>query len=269
MLERAFIWLVGENLLVYSGLIFALLGVASEAGFRAASRRARRQPNREHDREGVGTITAGMMGLLSFTLGLSIGYAQDRAETRRGLVVHEANAIGTAWLRAKLVEGEEGPAIAGLIEELARVELAFIAAKSTEPEAELIARHIALQDRIWGLAQTLVQAHPTTVTTALVTALNQMFDLALAQRFAFDGRVPPTLAWMLLCGALLAIGAMGYQFGILGSRHPFLLALLLTMWSGGLVLVADLNRPRLGSIRVDPAPLIWMIQGFAAPSPPR
>jgi hypothetical protein len=268
MLERAFIWVGGGNLLIFGGMTFALLSLACEAGFRAGGRRARRRANREHDREGVGTITAGMMGLLSFALGLTIGYAQDRAEARRGLVVSEANAIGTAWLRAKLVRSDEGTAIAALIEDLARVDLAYISAQSTEAEAGLIAQRAALQDQIWGLAQTVARADPTSITTAMVTALNEMFDSALAQRFAFDSRVPPTLSWMLLCGALLAIGAMGYQFGLIGARHPLLVALLLVMWTGALVLILDLNRPRLGLIRVDPAPLIWTIQGFTAPSPP-
>ena len=163
---------------------------------------------------------------------------------------------------------EQHPAIAELIEELARGELAFIVARSTKPEAELIARHEALQDRIWGLAQTAARADPTPVTTAMIPALNQMFDAALAQRFAFDSRVPPTLSWMLLGGSLLAIGAMGYQFGLTDTRHPLLVALLLTMWTGGMVFIADLNRPRLGSIGVDPAPLNWTIQGFAAPTHP-
>jgi hypothetical protein len=269
MFERAYIGLAGENLLVFSGLAFALLTVACEAGFRLGGRRARRRPNREHEREGVGTITAAMLGLLSFTLGLTIGYAQNRAEARRGLVVQEANAIGTAWLRAKLVSSEEGSAIAKLIEELAKVELAFTVAGSTEPEAELIARREALQDQIWGLVQAVARRNPTPVTNALITALNEMFDSALAQRFAFDGRVPPTLSWMLLCGALLAIGAMGYQFGLTGARHLVLVSLLLVMWTGGMTLILDLNRPRLGTTRVDPAPLVWTIQGFAAPSPPQ
>jgi len=44
-----------------------------------------------------------------------------------------------------------------------------------------------------------------------------------------------------------------------------LTSLLLVMWSGGMVLIADLNRPRIGSIRVDPAPMVWAIQGFDAP----
>ena len=128
MLERALVWLVGENLLVYGGFTFALLSVVCEAGFRLGGRRARRRPNQEHDREGVATITASMLGLLSFTLGLTIGYAQDRAEARRGLVVQEADAIGTAWLRAKLIGGDEGPTVARLIEELAKVDLAFTVA---------------------------------------------------------------------------------------------------------------------------------------------
>jgi hypothetical protein len=266
MLERAYVWLIGENLLVFGGLAFALLSLACEAGFRLGGRRARRCPNREH--EGVGTITASMMVLLSFTLGLAVSYAQDRAETRRGLVVVEANAIGTAWLWAKVVAGDEGPAIAKLVEELAKVELAFAVARSTEPEAEMIARREVLQDQISGLAQTVARRDPTRVTTTMITALNAMFDAALAQRFAFDNRVPPTLSWMLLCGSLLAIGAMGYQFGLTGARYPVLVSLLLVMWTGGMVLVVDLNRPRLGSMRVDPAPLVWTIQGFGTPSPP-
>jgi hypothetical protein len=267
MLERAYVWFAGENLLVFVGLAFALLSVACEAGFRLGGRRTRRQPNREHEREGVGTITAAMLGLLSFTLGLTIGYAQDRAETRRGLVVQEANAIGTAWHRAKLVSSEEGSAIAELIEELAKVELAFTIASSTEPEAGLLARREALQNQIWGLAQTVARRDPAPITIALTSALKDMSDSALAQRFAFDSRVPPTLSWMLLFGALLAMGAMGYQFGLTGARHPVLVSLLLAMWTGGMALIMDLNQPRLGSIRVDPAPLVWTIHGFAGPSP--
>jgi hypothetical protein len=155
-----------------------------------------------------------------------------------------------------------------LIEEFAKVELAFTVAETTEPEARLLARREALQDRIWELVQTVVQADPSPMTTTLTNALNEMFESALSQRFAFEGRAPLTLSWMLLCGALLAIGAMGYQFGLSGTRYPVLGALLLAMWTGAMMLIVDLNRPRNGSIRVDPAPLMWTIESFAAPSPP-
>jgi hypothetical protein len=96
MVERTYFWLFGENYLVLGVVSLALLALAYEAAFRLGVRRARRRQDRDNDRAGVGTIAAGMLGLLSFTLGLTINYAQERAEARRGLVVQEANAIGTA-----------------------------------------------------------------------------------------------------------------------------------------------------------------------------
>jgi len=44
--------------------------------------------------------------------------------------------------------------------------------------------------------------------------------------------------------------------------------LLLVMISGAMVLIIDFNRPRDGFTRVDPAPLVWTIQGVA-PAPVR
>jgi hypothetical protein len=94
-----------------------------------------------------------------------------------------------------------------------------------------------------------------------------MFESAVNEQFAFESRVPADLSWMLLAGSLLAIGAMGYHLGVSGSRQVVLTSLLLVMWAGGMVLIADLNRPRIGAIRVDPAPLRWILEDFSqAPS---
>jgi hypothetical protein len=57
---------------------------------------------------------------------------------------------------------------------------------------------------------------------------------------------------------------MGYHLRTSGSRHIVLISLLLVMWAGGIVLIADLNRPRIGTINVDPAPLQWTIDDFRA-----
>jgi hypothetical protein len=66
----------------------------------------------------------------------------------------------------------------------------------------------------------------------------------------------------LYFGSLLSIGALGYQFGLAGKRQIVLSSLLLLMWSGGMLLVVDLNLPRTGHIAADVAPLDWTIQGF-------
>ncbi len=50
-----------------------------------------------------------------------------------------------------------------------------------------------------------------------------------------------------------------------GSRHLVLTAMPQAMWPGGMVLIAELNHAHAGVISVDPAPLVWTIQGFAPP----
>ena len=266
MIDYAFAWLLGRNLLLLGAVLFALLSVAGELGFRVGAWRVRQRPCQDRELAGVSTFTGGMLALLAFTLGLTISFAQDRFEARRALVVQEANAIGTAWLRAGLVTGDEGPAMTGWIEDYAKVRLAYTIAESTAPEPRLIAETKALQTRIWEAVTRVARRDPTPVTSSLIVSLNEMFDSGLAQRFAYDSRGPVNLTWMLLIGSLLAIGAMNYQLGLSGVRQIALTSLLLVMWSGGMVLITDLNRARLGSIRVDPAPLVWTIQGFTPPS---
>jgi hypothetical protein len=114
--------------------------------------------------------------------------------------------------------------------------------------------------------RSLIQREPTPVTAALQAALNDMFDASLANRFAFDSRTPSHLPLMLLVGAVLAIGALGFQIGVSGPRPKLLLGLMLLMWTGGVVLIVDLNEPRVGLIHVDPAPLVWTVQGFGLPA---
>ena len=68
--------------------------------------------------------------------------------------------------------------------------------------------------------------------------------------------------WISAIGGVLAIGALGFQVGLTGKRHPLLGALLIGMLTGGMMLVVDLSRARLGFMRVDTAPLDWTLQGF-------
>jgi hypothetical protein len=126
----------------------------------------------------------------------------------------------------------------------------------------LVARTTAIQGDIWQTIQIVAHRSPDSVTTALVNALNEMFDVSMSQRFAFASLVPAGIILGLYFGSLLSIGALGYQFGLAGKRQMVLSLLLLLMWSGGMLLVVDLNLPRLGSIAVDVAPLTWTIQGF-------
>jgi hypothetical protein len=243
--------------------IFLSIALAGELGHRLGRRTVVNRPAKNDVASGISTLTAGMLGLLAFTLSLSIGFGQSRYEARRDLVLAEANAIGTAWLRTKLIDGDEGPAIAAKIEDYAKVRLGFTVAASDADAPALVARTNALQAEIWQTTQVVAHRSPTPVTAALVNALNEMFDLAASQQFAYERSVPAELMQALYVCALLSIGALGYQFGVAGSERQVVLgSLLLVMWTGGMLLLLDLSQPRRGDIRVDAAPLVRTIQGF-------
>ncbi len=262
MILSFFRYLSELGLAATMAFLFVSLLVVTDVGYGLGRLKRARLPAKGDELSAVSTLTAGMIGLLTFTLSLSISFAQNRYEMRRGLVLAEANAIGTAWLRTKLIDGEEAHSIAAKIEDYARARLDFTSAASDADVPVLVARTNALQTDIWQTTQVVAHRSPNAVTTALVNALNEMFDDSNSQQFAYISRVPARIMLGLYFGSLLSIGALGYQFGIAGRRQVVLSSLLWLMWSGGMLLVVDLNLPRTGHIAADVAPLVWTIQGF-------
>jgi hypothetical protein len=264
---QIFNMLADRGLLPLGAFLLALLLLANEIGYRIGRWRA--AARLEDAESNIGVLTAGMLGLLAFTLGLTISIAESRYEARRDLVMTEANAIGTAWLRAGLVRGGEGPEIRSELEEYTRIRLDYTrAGHDPVAEAALNAATSAAQTRIWTLAQAAALREPNPLMAGLVASLNETFDSALSQRFAYESRAPVHIMWLLLAGSLLAVGAVGMQLGLGPQRHLVLSVLLMMMWTGGMLLITDLNRPRQGQIRVDPAPLVWTLQGFSSGTPP-
>jgi hypothetical protein len=254
---------VAETLVWVLGLLlFLALSVACEGGFRFGFWRRRSVSRADDELTSTSTITAGMLALLAFMLGLTINFAQNRFEARRELVAVEANAIGTAWLRAKLVGGPDGEALAAQIADYAKTRLAFTRAGYNGPVDRLNDQTGMQQQKIWALATSVARTSPTPISATLINAVNDMIDASLSQRFAFETRVPGNMVEILVGGSLISIAALGYQLGLVGHRQPVLTSLLLLMWTGGIVMTVDLNRPRLGNVRVETTPLEWTIEGF-------
>ncbi|HEY2482228.1 MAG TPA: hypothetical protein VGI30_08535 [Caulobacteraceae bacterium] len=262
-MNAAFVWFLNAGTWFLGTVVFIALVGACEVGYRLGRRQARPQ---DADHTVTATLTAGMVGLLAFILGLTINFAQSRYETRRDLVVTEANAIGTAWMRAKLIGGPEGQAMAGLIRRYAQDRLEFTRARADSPLAAGDGGAGQEASAIWDLAAQAARKAPTPITATLIIALDEMFDSAQSQRFAFLGEAPGGMFEALVLGAIIAIGAMGYETGLRGPRQPVLTTLLLIMWTGGIVMTADLNLARHGSILVDTRPLEWTIHEIDAGS---
>ena len=92
------------------GLFIAILLVvlvSVECGYRLGKyRHARHEQEKEAP---VGTMVGATLGLLAFILAFTFGLAATRFDTRRQVLLDEANAIGTTYLRAGMLpeQGEQ------------------------------------------------------------------------------------------------------------------------------------------------------------------
>ena len=213
--------------------------------------------------EGVGVVVGGMLGLLAFVLALTLSFATTRFEERRQGTLMEANALGTAWLRAKAINHARGEELAKLFEEYTRLRADFIKAPASRDAVRAINDKTSeLQNRIWEHVTVIVRERPDAISSSLMAATNEVFDRSTAERFAFSQTMPPQMVWLLMGIAVLSIGALGYQLGMRGLSLPILSVLLIAMWTSVIVVILDLSAPRIGSLRSSAAAYYWTLDGF-------
>jgi hypothetical protein len=253
------------SLLAFGCLLFLFQLAAHEVGFQIGRRRA---AGLTAPAESVGVVVGGMLGLLAFVLALTLSFANSSFSERRAETLAEANAIGTAWLRANAIGHPRGGEIARLLEQYTHLRIDFIRAESGSPEIDDLNRRTnALQTEIWGHASAIVRERTDPVAASLMAALNDTFDMTTATRFAYTLRLPPQLAWLLLGMALISMAALGYQMGLRRSPSHALAALLTLMWTVVIVDILDLATPRIGALRTSTAVYEWTLQGFQGGTP--
>jgi hypothetical protein len=211
-----------DDIAEWSFAAFALLLLlaqllAKELGFVYGRHRAKEG----HDQaEGAGLVVAGMLGLLGFVLALTLTFANSRFDERRSGTLAEANAIGTAWLRAEAIGHPRGAEIARLLVDYTKVRADFVrAGRDTAVLDDLNRRSSAMQNEIWGHVAAMVRERPDPVATSLMSSVNETFDASTAERFAYAFTLPPQLLWLLLTRVMLGMAALGLQLGLRG-RPP-------------------------------------------------
>jgi len=139
-------------------------------------------------------IVGGILGLLAFVLALTLSYANTRFDERRHATLEEANAIGTAWLKAEAINDPRGRDITRLLEDYTAQRKFFLQARRQSVELAAINKRTSdLQTEIWAHATAISHERSDDVVAALMQSLNDVFDMSSAQRFAHDARFPPAL----------------------------------------------------------------------------
>ena len=217
-------------------------------------------------REPFGVVQGALLTLVGLVLAFGLAMAVARYESRRVAVVDQANAIGTAYLRAQtLQEPERGlslPLFVSYTNE--SLELSH-AVPGSVAQTRTIAAQSAQQRRLWSLAGRAVAAQPIQSAPRLyVESLNEMIDARTTRVAALNNRVPSEIVLLQVIGAAIAVGllALYLAFSSRGVAIVLLAAFLLTTL---LFVTFDLDRPSRGFIEISEAPLIALRASMELP----
>jgi hypothetical protein len=226
-------------------ILFVLLWV--EVGYRVARYRSQRV---EREKEApVSGMVGATLGLLAFMLAFTFGLAASRFEDRRQAMLAEANAVGTAYLRAEMVPQPIASEARAVLREYVDVRLA--AARSGNLR-DAISKSEELHERLWSSAVAAAGKDRSPITGLFIQSVNEVIDLhATRVMAAVRSRIPGAIWLTLYLLAALAMGAIGYQHGLACTVRSLAVIGLVVAFSLVLILIVDLDRPGRGLLRVD------------------
>jgi hypothetical protein len=234
------------------GLFLGMLGL-HVLGRSLGRGQAARDP--EGASAGAGVIDGAVFGLLGLLIAFTFSGAAARFDGRRDLVVEEANAIGTAWLRLDLLPAAAQPALRDLFRRYldARIEV-YRSVPDLDAVNRALARSVALQGEIWTRAVAGCQSpggQPAIVV--LLPALNQMIDITTTRTMAARMHPPKVIFVLLIALGLVSAMFAGYGSALGKQRHWLRAVGFAAVIAVTVYVILDLEYPRLGLIRVDAA----------------
>jgi hypothetical protein len=219
----------------------------------------------------VGGIAAATLGLLGLLLGFALSMAISRHDARRAVIVDEANAIGTLWLRAGLLDEPLESELRGAIRDYtdARVDLGRVGGDLERLRAAR-QQSATSEGAIWAVVERAAQpgASPA-IVSSLIASANEVIDLDELRMSSLENYVPAPIILLLVGVAAIALAFFGWSFGAAEQRSTTSMVALAFLLTAVLTVIMDLNRPHRGMIRVGDESLVRLRKSIAASPPAR
>jgi hypothetical protein len=242
--------------------------LVSLAAILACSEIGRRRGVRVGGRGGddVSTLEGAILGLLALMIGFTFAMALSHFDARRDAVLHEANAIGTTALRARLLPVPHNSEALKLLREYVQLRLEITQRVPSPMELNaLIDRSNALQEALWQQAMAVAARDNGMMPTGLfVQSLNEMIDSQEIHLTALRNRVPNIVLIALYGVTAVAAAFTGYASGLEARRSRLPVYVMGVLVSSVILLIQDLDRPGAGFIRVSQQPMVDTAASIAA-----
>lgn len=197
---------------------------------------------------GVGAISAATLALLAFLLAFTVSFAMQVFTERRQAVVKEANAIGTAYLRAGFIEEPYRTESRDLLEEYVEIRLAPADRYNLE---KAIIRSEQIQDELWDKAELAVVDNPDPADALYISSLNDVIDIHTERLVvSLAVRVPPALLLGMYIVGVFAMLITGIGGGYIKNRNFIAQLVLVLVLALVFYLIVDLDRSSQGLLQI-------------------
>ncbi|MBV9252423.1 MAG: hypothetical protein JO227_24655 [Acetobacteraceae bacterium] len=254
-----------NNLLNFPLAVFVMslfvLWLSAQVGAFFRKRTRQLEEDEEHD---LGVVVAASLTLLGLIIGFSFSMAIGRYDERKHYEEEEANAIGTEYLRADLLPGADAANVRELLRSYLDQRILFYTTREVHRQEQINTDTAQLQANLWSAVRAPAVSQPSPVVALAVAGMNDVLNSQGYTQAAWWNRIP-TPAWLLMaaiaisCNVLHGFNARRVTPGI---RRFFALPFLVSI---SFFLIADIDSPRRGLIRVVPQNLLQVAQSIHTP----
>lgn len=215
----------------------------------------------EEERDDFGIILGATLTLLGLLIGFSFSMAISRYDQRKNYEEAEANAIGTEYVRADLLPAKDTARVHELLKKYLDERMLFYTTRDSGRLAKINKDTAELQNQLWSAVQPAATAQPTNIMALVVSGMNDVLNSQGYTQAAWWNRIP-IAAWALMaaiaicCNVLIGYGAR--------RRDWYLFLILPIAISLAFLLIADIDSPLGGGIRVAPQNLVSLSESLPA-----
>ncbi len=220
------------------------------------------RPLADDDRSDFDLVISGTLTLLALIIGFSFSMAVSRYDQRKNYEEEEANAIGTEYVRVDLLSAADRTQIQQLLRQYTQERLLFFTDRDLDQLDRINGDATQLQNQMWSIVTRAAAATPTPTVALVVSGMNDVLNRQGYTQAAWWNRIP-TGAWCLMI-ALAVCSTFLIGFGS-HQKRKWMAPVLPLVLSVALFLIADIDSPRRGVIRVLPQNLMSLAHSLGNP----
>jgi ribose/xylose/arabinose/galactoside ABC-type transport system permease subunit len=246
-----------QNSILISALLFIAILIAYEIFFHIG--RLYQNKTDYEVKSQTTAIQAGILGLLALLLGFTFNMALQRFDNRSHAVINEANTIGTALLRTRLLPEPYNSTIYSLLQKYIdlRIEISSVDLTMKNQRKSINDKTDEIQNQIWDQVIKAAEIDPRPVTTGyFIASLNDLIDARGERNALLQRHVPEVILFLLFSVFIISGALMGYTSG-LGLKRAYIPTVIFSLLLVLVVfIIIDLDRPKRGLITVKQDSLI-------------